>query len=131
MIAKVEQARAAGVAITADMYTYTAAATGLDASMPPWVQEGGYDAWVERLRDPKTRLKVLREMKTPSDEWENLLLLAGSPDNVLLVDFRNERLKPLTGKTLAEVAQLRGNLPRKRRSIWSSRTAVGSARCTS
>ena len=111
VIAKVEQARAAGVAITADMYTYTAAATGLDASMPPWVQEGGYNAWVERLRDARTRLKVLREMKTPSDAWENLLLLAGSPDKVLLVEFRNERLKPLTGKTLAEVAQLRGKSP--------------------
>jgi N-acyl-D-amino-acid deacylase len=111
VISRIERARAEGLAITADMYTYTAAATGLDASMPPWVQEGGYNAWVERLRDPKTRLKVLREMATPSDEWENLLLLTGSPDKVLLVGFRNEQLKPLTGKTLAEVATLRGKSP--------------------
>ncbi len=111
VIARVEAARRAGIQMTADMYTYTAAATGLDASMPPWVQEGGYHAWAERLRDPKTRLKVMREMQIPSDEWENLLLLSGSPDKVLLVGFRNEQLKSLTGKTLAEVARLRGKSP--------------------
>jgi N-acyl-D-amino-acid deacylase len=111
VIARIEGARAAGLEITADMYNYTAAATGLDAAMPPWVQEGGYDAWVARLRDPATRLRVLREMRTPSNDWENLLLLAGSPENVLLVDFRSEQLRPLTGMTLAAVAQRRGTSP--------------------
>jgi N-acyl-D-amino-acid deacylase len=108
VIGKIERARADGLEITADMYNYTAAATGLDAAMPPWVQEGGYNAWAARLRDPATRLRVIREMRTPSDEWENLLLLAGSPENVLLVDFRSEPLKPFTGMTLAAVAQRRG-----------------------
>lgn len=105
---RVEAARAEGLAITADMYTYTAAATGLDAAMPPWVQEGGHDAWVERLRDPAVRARVAREMRTKTDDWENLLLAADSPDNVLLVGFKNEKLKPLTGRTLAEVATMRG-----------------------
>lgn len=111
VIKKVEAARAQGLRITADMYTYTAGATGLDAAMPPWVQEGGYDAWAARLRDPAVREKVIREMRTPSDQWENLLLGAGSPDRVLLVSFKNNALKPLTGKTLAEVAKLRGKSP--------------------
>ena len=111
VIKKVEAARAQGLRITADMYTYTAGATGLDASMPPWVQEGGYDAWAARMRDPAVREKVIREMRTPSDHWENLLLGAGSPDRVLLVSFKNDALKPLTGKTLAEVAKLRGKSP--------------------
>ncbi len=111
VIKKVEAARAQGLRITADMYTYTAGATGLDAAMPPWVQEGGYDAWAARLRDPAVREKVIREMRTPSDKWENLLLGAGSPDRVLLVSFKNDALKPLTGKTLAEVAKMRGKSP--------------------
>jgi len=111
VINKVQAARAQGLRITADMYTYTAAATGLDASMPPWVQEGGYDAWAARLRDPAVREKVVREMRTPSNQWENLLLAAGSPDRVLLVSFKNDALKPLTGKTLAEVAKMRGKSP--------------------
>jgi N-acyl-D-amino-acid deacylase len=108
---RVEAARAQGLRITADMYTYTAGATGLDAAMPPWVQEGGHDAWVERLKDPAIRARVAREMTTPTDEWENLYLAAGSAENVLLVGFRNEALKPLTGKTLAEVAAERGTSP--------------------
>jgi N-acyl-D-amino-acid deacylase len=111
VISKVQAARAQGLRITADMYTYTAGATGLDASMPPWVQEGGYDAWAARLRDPGVREKVIREMRTPSDQWENLLLAAGSPDRVLLVSFKNDALKPLTGKTLAEAAKMRGKSP--------------------
>lgn len=109
--AKIEKAREEGLAITADMYTYTAGSTGLNAAMPPWVQEGGLDAWVERLQDPDTRLRLLGEMRTESDEWENLLLLAGSPANVLLVGFNSEKLKPLTGKTLAQVAAERGKSP--------------------
>jgi N-acyl-D-amino-acid deacylase len=100
MIEKIEKARAEGLKITADMYTYTAGATGLDAAMPPWVQAGGFRAWVARLKDPAIRRRVLREMSTPSDEWENLYLLAGSPENVLLVGFKNESLRHLTGKNL-------------------------------
>ncbi len=111
LIARVEAVRAEGLDLTADMYVYTAGATGLDAAMPPWVQEGGYDAWAERLRDPEIRARVRREMSTPSDEWENLYLSAGSPERVLLVGFKNEALKPLTGKSLAEVARLRGVSP--------------------
>jgi N-acyl-D-amino-acid deacylase len=111
VIAKVEEAHAQGLRITADMYTYPAGATGLDAAMPPWVQEGGYDEWRKRLMDPATRARVIEEMRTPTDQWENLMQLAGSPDRVLLIGFRNEKLKPLTGKTLAEVARMRGVSP--------------------
>jgi N-acyl-D-amino-acid deacylase len=110
-IARVNAARAAGHRITADMYTYTAGATGLDASMPPWVQSGGLEAWIERMKDPATRTRVIREMRTPQNDWENLLLLAGSADKVLLIGFKNDKLKPLTGKTLAEVARMRGKSP--------------------
>jgi len=110
-IARIEAARASGLSITADMYTYTAGATGLDASMPPWVQEGGYEAWAERLRDPQIRTRVAQEMRTPTDEWENFFVAAGSPDRILLVGFGADSLKPLTGKTLAQVAELRGTSP--------------------
>jgi N-acyl-D-amino-acid deacylase len=111
VIAKVDSARRAGAAITADMYTYTAGATGLDASMPPWVQEGGYAAWANRLKDPAIRARVKREMDTPTGEWENLFLGTGSPDRVLLIGFKADSLKQYTGKTLAEVAKLRGTSP--------------------
>ncbi len=111
MIERIEKARAEGLRITADIYNYTAGATGLDAAMPPWVQAGGHQAWVTRLKDPKIRRRVLKEMTTPTKEWENLYLLAGSPENVLLVGFKNERLKHLTGKTLAEIARMRGKSP--------------------
>lgn len=110
-IEKINQARASGLKITADMYTYTAGATGLDAAMPPWVQEGGYAAWVKRLKDPATRARVRREMVTPTDQWESLYLAAGSPTNVLLVAFKNEALKVFTGRTLAQVAAVRGKSP--------------------
>jgi N-acyl-D-amino-acid deacylase len=106
----VEKAREEGLQITADMYTYTAGATGLDAAQPPWVQEGGYEAWVERLKDPVIRARVLKEMTTPTDDWENLFLAAG-PEGMLLAGFKNDALKPLTGKTLAEVAAMRGTSP--------------------
>ena len=89
------------------MYTYTAGSTGLDAAMPPWVQEGGYKAWAKRLQDPKVRERVRREMTTPQDEWENLMLAAGG-EGTLLVGFKNEALRIYAGKTLAEVARLRG-----------------------
>jgi N-acyl-D-amino-acid deacylase len=110
-IARVNAARANGLRISADMYTYTAGATGLDAAMPTWVQAGGYDAWRGRLMDPATRARVAEEMRAPSDQWESLLRLAGTPDNVLLVSFKNDKLKPLTGKTLAEVARMRNVSP--------------------
>jgi N-acyl-D-amino-acid deacylase len=106
-IAKIEAAQKAGLEITADMYTYTAGSTGLDAAMPPWVQEGGYKAWAQRLQDPKVRERVRREMTTPTDDWENLLLAAGG-EGTLLVGFKNETLRSNAGKTLAEVAGLRG-----------------------
>lgn len=110
---RIEAARAEGLAITADMYTYPAGATGLDAAMPPWVQEGGYEAWAERLRDPEIRRRVDREMSAPTDAWENLLLAAGSPDRVILVSFRADSLKRHTGKTLAEVADEYGMTPNR------------------
>jgi N-acyl-D-amino-acid deacylase len=111
VISRIQAARARGLAITADMYTYPAGATGLNASMPPWVQEGGFDEWKRRLQDPAIRKRVIREMQTPTDEWENFFIHAGSPDNVLLVGFKSEELKPLTGKSLAEVAAMRGTSP--------------------
>ncbi|HJT16066.1 MAG TPA: D-aminoacylase [Thermoanaerobaculia bacterium] len=110
-IAHINEARAKGLDISADMYTYNAGATGLDAAMPTWVQEGGLEAWRKRLQDPAIRARVVQEMRTPSDKWENLLMLAGSPDRVLLVAFKNPKLKPLTGKTLAEVAKMRNESP--------------------
>jgi N-acyl-D-amino-acid deacylase len=106
-IAKIEEARAGGVRITADMYTYVAGSTGLDATMPPWVQEGGLEAWVERLRDPAIRARLGGEMTTPTDQWENMYHSAG-PEGILLVGFRKPELRPLIGKTLAEVAAERG-----------------------
>jgi N-acyl-D-amino-acid deacylase len=108
VVKKIETARADGLHITADMYNYTAGATGLDAAMPPWVQEGGYKQWAERLQDPGIRQKVVAEMQGPVGDWENLLKLAGTPNNVLLIGFKNKDLKHLTGKTLAEVADMRG-----------------------
>jgi N-acyl-D-amino-acid deacylase len=109
--AKVEAARAQGLHITADMYSYNASATGLDATMPPWVQEGGLEKWIERLKDPAVRERVRVEMVTPTTAWDNTYVAAGSPDKILLVGFRSDALKPLTGKTLAEVAKARGKSP--------------------
>ena len=111
VLARIEAARAEGLAITADIYPYTAGATGLDAAMPPWVQEGGYAAWAKRLQDPAIRARVAREMRTPTDQWESLLLAAGSPDRVVLAGFKADSLKQYTGKTLAAVAALRGTSP--------------------
>jgi N-acyl-D-amino-acid deacylase len=111
VISMIEKARREGVKITADMYTYPAGGTGLDASMPPWVFDGGRDAAYKRLQDPAIRKRIADEVRTPTDKWENLYLLAGSPDRILLASFRSEKLKPLTGKTLAEAARLRGEDP--------------------
>ena len=111
VVAKIDSARAAGLEITTDMYNYVAGATGLDASMPPWVQEGGYDKWAERLQDPAIRNQVLKEMTTPTDEWESLMQAVEGPEKIILVGFKNDSLKYLTGKTLAEVAEMRGVSP--------------------
>jgi N-acyl-D-amino-acid deacylase len=110
-IAKIEAARKSGLPITADMYPYTAGATGLDAAMPTWVQQGGIDGWVEQLKKPDVRQRVIAEMRDPNANWESLLLAAGSPERVLLIGFKTEKLKPLTGKSLAEVAKMRGVSP--------------------
>jgi N-acyl-D-amino-acid deacylase len=111
-VEKIERARADGLQITADVYTYPAGATGLNAAIPPWVQEGGFQASLERMRDPVLRDRIAEEMLQNSIEWENLYLGAGTPDNILLVGFKSEALKPLTGKTLAEIANIRGTDPR-------------------
>ena len=111
VVAMIEGARASGVRITANMYTYTAGATGLNAAMPTWVQSGGLEAWIARMKDPATRAKVIAEMRNPHPgTWENLYGAAGA-DGVLLLAFKNPKLKPLTGKTLAEVAKMRGVSP--------------------
>lgn len=111
VIAMIEEARRQGLKITADMYTYTAGATGLNSCMPPWVYDGGAEAAYKRLQDPETRKKIADTMRVPSSDWENLYILAGSPDRILLVGFKSDALKPLTGKTLAEVARMRGKDP--------------------
>ena len=111
VVKKIDSARTAGLSITTNMYTYVAGATGLDASMPPWVQEGGYEKWAERLQDPEIRQRVLKEMTTPTDKWENLMYDAGTSDNLLLVGFENDSLRHYTGKTLTEVAKIHGKSP--------------------
>jgi len=108
VIRRVDAAREEGLRITADMYTYHASSTGLNAVMPPWVQEGGFDAWAERLADPAIRARVRAEMNDRSGEWDNTWLSAGSPDNILLTGFRTDSLRYLTGRTLADVARRRG-----------------------
>ena len=111
LLSHIEAAQNEGLKIRANMYTYTAAGTGLDACLPPWTEDGGYPALFKRLRDPATREKIAKEVKTPSNEWENLYLAAGSPDKILLVGFKSDKLKPLTGKSLAEAAKTRGKDP--------------------
>ncbi|MEI6487273.1 MAG: amidohydrolase family protein [Sphingomonadales bacterium] len=111
IIGKIEAARAQGVRITANMYNYTAGATGLDAAMPIWVQAGGLEQWIARLKDPAIRARVIAEMRDDNAPWENLARRTGSPDKILLLGFKNPKLKPLTGKTLGEVARMRGVSP--------------------
>jgi N-acyl-D-amino-acid deacylase len=110
-LSRIEAAQKEGLAIRANMYTYTAAGTGLDACLPPWTEDGGYPALFKRLRDPATRAKIAAEVKVDSDKWENVYVAAGSPDKILLVGFKSEKLKPLTGKSLAEVAKMRSKDP--------------------
>ncbi len=128
-IERIETVRRSGVTLTADMYPYTAGATGLDAAMPPWVQEGGLDAWVERLKQPDVRRRVAEEMRTRSPSWESLYAAAGSADRVLLIGFKNPALKPLTGKSLAEVAKMRGKSPEETAMdlVVEDHTRVGTA----
>lgn len=110
LLALIDSARAAGLRITADMYTYPASSTGLDATMPTWVQEGGHDAWVQRLKDPAIRKRLLVEMQGVQG-FDNAFVNAGGAEGILLVSFKNPALKPLTGKTLADVARMRGTSP--------------------
>jgi len=107
----VEAARADGLEITADVYTYPAGSTGLNVTIPPWVQEGGFDESIKRMSDPALREQIIREMNTESDDWENMFLAVGSPENILMVNFKSDALKPLTGKTVADVAAMRGTSP--------------------
>jgi N-acyl-D-amino-acid deacylase len=111
LLARIEAAQKDGLKITADMYTYIAGGTGLDACLPPWTEDGGYPALLKRLRDPEMRKKIAAEMKVDSDKWENLYLAAGSPEGIILADFDAPNLKPLAGKSLAEIARLRGKDP--------------------
>jgi N-acyl-D-amino-acid deacylase len=111
LLSRIEAAQKEGLKITANMYTYTAAGTGLDACLPPWTEDGGYLELFKRLRDPATREKIKAEVQTPTDSWENLYLDAGGPEHILVAAFKSEKLKPLTGKTLAEVARARGKDP--------------------
>ena len=110
-LTRIERARAQGLHVTTDMYTYVAGATGLDAAMPTWVQAGGLEEWIKRLKDPKIRARVIAEMRAPAKDWESLLRSAGTADNVLLIGFATEKLKPLTGKRLSDVAKMRGVSP--------------------
>lgn len=110
VVETITAARARGIRITADMYNYLAGATGLDASMPRWVQEGGIEAWIARMQDPATRTRVLAEIRAPKSDWENLYRNTGA-QGMLFLQFKNEKLKPLTGMTLAQVAAMRGTSP--------------------
>jgi N-acyl-D-amino-acid deacylase len=111
LLSRIQAAQKEGLKVTADMYMYIAGGTGLDASLPPWTEDGGYPALFKRLRDPATREKIKAEVQTPTDAWENLYLDAGGPEHILLAQFKSEKLKPLIGKTLAEVAKIRGKDP--------------------
>ncbi|MBZ0247022.1 MAG: D-aminoacylase [Cyclobacteriaceae bacterium] len=129
VLAMIDAANTSGLKITADMYTYRAGATGLDAAMPPWLQEGGLQQWIKRMKNPQIRKKALEEMRKPSDKWENLLLMSGSPDNVLLLEFTNDSLRQFTGKTLAEVAKIHGKSPEETAMdlVMTDSTRVGTA----
>lgn len=108
VIALVERARLNGQPVTANMYTYNAAATSLAAIFPPWTQDGGHARWIERLSNPETRDRIIEEVKTPSDDWENFYLMAGGGEGIILVGFQSEELQKYVGMTLAEVADARG-----------------------
>ncbi|MDX2042476.1 MAG: D-aminoacylase [Acidobacteriota bacterium] len=111
VIKMVEKARREGLKVSADMYTYTAGSTGLNSTLPPWTLDGGFEALFKRLQDPETRKKIAAEVLAKSDSWENMYQLAGSPERILLVGFRNPALRQYIGKTIGEVAKLRGKDP--------------------
>ncbi|MCU0447760.1 MAG: D-aminoacylase [Microscillaceae bacterium] len=111
VIAKIDSARAQGLPITTNMYTYIAGGTGLDACVPPWAQEGGYDEFKKRLQNPEIRAKILAEMQSPTDKWENFFRLAGNPANILTTYFEEDSLKYLVGKNIAQIAQMRRREP--------------------
>ncbi|GAB1446412.1 amidohydrolase family protein [Flammeovirgaceae bacterium] len=129
VLAMIDAANSSGLKKRADMYTYRAGATGLDAAMPPWLQEGGLHEWIKRMKNSQIRKKALEEMREPSDKWENLLLMSGSPDNVLLLEFTNDSLRQFTGKTLAEVAKIYGKSPEETAMdlVMADSTRVGTA----
>lgn len=130
VLAKIDRANQNGVKITADMYTYIAGATGLDAAMPPWIQEGGINEWIKRMKDPVIRKKALQEMRTPTDKWENLMRLAGDPEKILLLGFVNDSLRRnFTGKTLGQVAKIYGKSPEETAMdlVIADSTRVGTA----
>jgi len=129
VLAMIDAANKSGIKITADMYTYRAGATGLDAAMPPWLQEGGLQEWIKRMKNPQIRKKALAEMRKPSDQWENLLLMSGGAENVLLLGFANDSLRQFTGKTLAEVAEIYGKSPEETAMdlVMADSTRVGTA----
>lgn len=108
---RIQAARAAGIRISANMYSYAASGTGLTASIPPWVQQGGWDAFMARIKDPAIRARGIAEMRDPKPDWENVMRGAGGPDGVVLSSFRTDALRRLAGKTLAEIAKLRGTDP--------------------
>ena len=111
VIRQVENARAEGLHITADMYTYLAGATGLTASFPPTLQDGGFDKLWQRLHDSVIRTQMKKAMNTNALDWENLYYACGSPDNILMLYFKQDSLKKYIGKTLSEVAKIRNNSP--------------------
>src|SRR5690606_21325481 len=111
VIDKIDSARNAGLRITTNMYNYTAASTGLDATLPPWVQEGGREQWLERMRSPDIRKRLVEEIKTDADDWENFYQMAGTPENIILAEFTQDSLAYLAGKSLLEVADLRSKSP--------------------
>jgi N-acyl-D-amino-acid deacylase len=111
LLARIEAAQKEGRPIRANMYTYIAGGTGLDACLPPWTEDGGYPELLKRLRDPEIRKKIAADVKVDTDKWENLYLAAGSPDRIIVGDFTSEKLKPLTNKSLAEIARIRGKDP--------------------
>ena len=110
-ITKIDSARNTGLDITANMYTYIAGGTGLYATMPPWIQEGGQEAWITRLKDPSKKARVIKEMMAPGQDWENFLDLVGTPENIILGVLKTDSLKYLTGKTLAQAAELKKLTP--------------------
>jgi N-acyl-D-amino-acid deacylase len=111
LLARIDAAQKEGRPIRANMYTYIAGGTGLDACLPPWTEDGGYPELLKRLRDPEIRKKIAADVKVDTDKWENLYLAAGSPDRIIVGDFTSEKLKPLTNKSLAEIARIRGKDP--------------------